>query len=117
MRIDPERLQEDYDRWYRRRHASTDRLRRRSRPYLTDYDYLLLAALSRNVVEVLSLLTPTPGDSSALDVGSALSPYRALLGGTGFEVKTLDVDAASQPDFQGTVARHRGRLLGQKQQE
>jgi SAM-dependent methyltransferase len=103
MQIDPARMQEDFRAMRRRRGARDEHVARRCAPAVYHYDYLLMEALNRNMVELLSLVRPVAGRGVALDVGSSASPYRQRLHAAGFETRTLDIDAAAGPDFVGSA--------------
>lgn len=108
MEIDLRHIQAAYEAVRRRRASSTRHLARRARPAFTDFDYLILDALRRDMDRALAALPPRPAAGSprmALDVGSAHSPYRAQIERAGFTVRTLDIDPASGADHVGPVER------------
>lgn len=82
------------------RHAAEDRIA----PSRTQYDWLLLRNLSRDLEEILATVrSGSEGQSAglALDVGSFRCPYRPLLEAQGFEVKTLDLTLEYGADLEG----------------
>lgn len=73
-------------------------------PSVFQYDYLVLRLLHRDIVRALAQL-PRPAHARpvALDVGAGGAPYRALLQGAGYAVRTLDIAAGQGVDIVGTA--------------
>ena len=80
-------------------HAVEDRIL----PSRWQYDYLVLHALREDVEELLGSVRAPRAGALALDVGSLRSPYRAILEGRGYDVKTLDLTTDDGADFAGTA--------------
>jgi SAM-dependent methyltransferase len=102
VRLDIARLQTRFHEAHRgraSRHLPADRVR----PSILQYDYLTLRALSAHIRELIEELPPPAAAARALDLGSDRSPYRSLLEGKGFEVRTLDITRESGADYEGTA--------------
>ena len=79
------------------RHDVADRLT----PSLWQYDYPVLRSLRQDVEGLLGLVRADGADAMALDVGSLRSPYKAILEGRGYAVRTLDLTTEQGADFAG----------------
>jgi SAM-dependent methyltransferase len=99
MRIDLKELAAGYAAIHSRR-ASDTSAEHRNRPRETDYDFLELSLLRRDVEY---LVGRTKGPGVALDVGAGRSPYRDVVADAGFELRTLDISADSGADYVGTA--------------
>ena len=99
MRIDLAALESGYAARHTRR-ASIQSAERRRYPRLTDYDYLVLRTLRRDIERLVAELG---GGGVALDIGCGESPYAEILGARGFTVETLDLTEETEPDYVGTA--------------
>jgi SAM-dependent methyltransferase len=99
MRIDLDALRSSYQTLHAKR-ASDPSAEHRNNPRLTDYDYLALSTLRKDVERLVSRVR---GPGLALDLGSGESPYRHVVARRGFELRTLDVTAETNPDYVGTA--------------
>jgi 2-polyprenyl-3-methyl-5-hydroxy-6-metoxy-1,4-benzoquinol methylase len=87
----------DAQRGKRSRHSVSDR----TRPSLSQYDYLSLRALSEDIrILVGEIPVPMPG-ARALDLGSDKCPFRSIVAGRGFGVVTMDISLDSGADYEG----------------
>jgi SAM-dependent methyltransferase len=99
MEIELAAIRSHYEALHERR-ASDDSAAHRTRPRITQYDYLALSTLRD---DVNLLLADVRGPGLALDLGSGRSPYRAPIERAGFELRTLDVTSDTGPDYVGTA--------------
>lgn len=83
--------------------ASRHSARARLSPSLLQYDFLSLSRLARDVGALVQELPPTRYGALALDLGSSLSPYRALAEAKGYRVETLDLTRDEGADYAGAV--------------
>jgi SAM-dependent methyltransferase len=83
--------------------ASDHSAEERVRPSLFQYDYLALKTLADDVALLLARAgKPEPG-AMALDLGAFRSPYRHLVEGYGYELRTLDINPDGGADYVGTA--------------
>jgi 2-polyprenyl-3-methyl-5-hydroxy-6-metoxy-1,4-benzoquinol methylase len=102
MRVDIERMRENFSALQAgKRSAHTPMAR--TRPSRFQYDYLTLSRLARDVERLVREVPAGRAGARALDLGSDRSPYRELLAGRGFDVKTLDITRESGADYEGTI--------------
>ena len=102
MRIDITRLREGFQA-ARAAKPSAHTPVARTRPSLTQYDYLVLSRLSADVEALVRELPAAAPGARALDLGSDKSPYRELLERRGYEVRTLDITRDTGADYAGTI--------------
>ena len=81
------------------RHLPEDRIN----PSVFQYDYLTLRRLSDDIQQLIGELPTAAPGSVVLDLGSDKCPYRELLEGRGYTVKTLDLTRDNGADYAGTA--------------
>ena len=81
------------------RHSGAERLN----PSIRRYDYLALSRLRMDIETLIAALPEQKTPKCAIDLGSGNSPYRVLLEGRGYQVRTFDTDADSGADFIGEI--------------
>lgn len=101
MKLDIANLNEDFCNAEKRR-AHGRHIEKRSRPSCSDYDFLILHALAKNIERALSSI-PDNSDSGrrALDLGSATSPYKDILIKYNYQIETFDVEPSSGAEHIG----------------
>jgi SAM-dependent methyltransferase len=104
MRINLQDLRRDFTE-ARRGRESPHTVAARTKPSRFQYDYLVLHSLANDIRCLIGEIGAPPQGSLALDLGSHRSPYRSLVEGRGFNVRTLDLSPDSGADFVGTAER------------
>jgi len=88
------------------RNAASDASLRRVTPSLFQHDYLVLSYLYRDIQHAFERIsTASASGAAALDVGTGGGPYRALLTGSGYVVRTLDIAPGPGVDIVGRAER------------
>jgi len=82
--------------------APTDGVLRRVTPSLFQHDYLVLSYLYRDIQRAIGkVASPDAAGAAAVDIGAGGGPYRALLTGQGYVVRTLDIEPGPGIDLIG----------------
>jgi SAM-dependent methyltransferase len=85
--------------------ASPHSIDARFEPSRLQYDYLTLRTLADDLRALMARVGAAPAGATALDLGSHRSPYRSLIEGYGFVLKTLDLTRDDGADYAGTAER------------